>query len=333
MKKLFLAIAVLFAITEGKAQLSDWQKQHAKKVMFYDNWLQSRLDENDADASTEIELGNDFWFRAYLEDKDIPKVKDNRLDIRISCEGQWVTLNEMVAATNVSAATGGNGIYPSFAQIQLPGLDNFWKTRNVFSCCGFSQPGKYDEYTNYGCSNNGFYGESLLRYLLSKIDSKVVAGAVLNVKYELVYRTKGDYLALGGTYETLAEGTIKLKVPAKEKALTSDIYRFTDNPGMRDKALEEKIKAGILSLTPGTVKSIQKVQIVSNAYNIEKNGLGTPLKRWLKTRIVFTSAITGETFTSYVNVTFLYNGNGYDENVHDAYFQCGNIFAPSFGVK
>lgn len=333
MKKVFLAAIAVFMIGQTKAQLSDWQKAHAGKVMFYDNWLQSRLNENDADASSEIELGDDFWFRAYLEDKAVPKVKDNRLDIRISCEGQSVTLNDMVAITTKSAEIGVNGIYPSLVQIQLPGLDNFWKTNNVFSCCGFSQIGKYDEYTSYGCSNNGFYGETLLRYLLSKIDSKVVAGAVLNVKYELVYRTKGEYLVAGGTFETLAEGTVKLKIPSKEKALTSGIYRFADNPGMKDKALEEKIKSGILALAPGTVKSIQKIQIVSNAYNIEKNGLGTPLKRWLKTRVVFTSAITGETFTSFVNVTFLYNGGGYDENVHDAYFQCGNTFAPSFGVK
>ncbi len=323
---------VLLAFAQTKAQLTDWQKQHTKKIVFFDNWLQSRLDESDADASQEIELGNDFWFRAYFDDNSLPKVKDNHFDIRISCEGQSVTLNDMAAYAN-SMFASSKGILPNYVQIQLPGLDNFWKTRNVFSCNGYSMKGEFDKRTDYGCSNNSFFSESLLRYLLSKIDSKVIAGTTLNVKYEMVYRTKGEYMQAGGTFETLAEGTVKLKIPTKEKALVSDIYRLQERPGMADKALEDKIKTGILSLTGGIVKDIQKVQIISSAYNIEKNYQGTPLNRWLQTRVIYTSATTGETFTSLVNVTFLYNGTGYDENVHDAYFQCGNTFAPGFAFS
>ena len=101
---------------------------------------------------------------------------------------------------------------------------------------------------------------------------------------------------------------------------------------MKDAALEARIKKGILALTTGYVKDIQKIQIVSNGYNIEKNYQGTPLDQWLQVRIVYTSPITTETFTSLVNVVFLYNGSGYEPDVHNVYFQCGNTFIPSFAI-
>lgn len=331
MKKLLLSAVVLFAFIPGKAQMTDWQKQHNKQIAFFDTWLQSRMNEGDADASPEIELGNDFWFRAYFDDKDVPK-RDNKLELRISCEGVAVTLNDMYlhAKNNFSAA---KGILPYYDQIQIPGVETFWKSKNVFSCCGTAPVGKFDEVTNSGCFNNGFYAESLLRFLLSKIDSKVIAGAVLNVKFEMVYRTSGEYRMPGGVYQTLAEGTVKLKVPAKEKALTSEIYRIAQRAGMADKTLEETIKNGILTLAQNDVSDVLKVQVLSNSYSTERNNQGVTLNRWLKTRVIYKSKATNETFTSIVNVVFNYDGSNYDPNVSNVYFQCGNTFVPTYAVK
>jgi len=332
MKKLFLiTLVAVFAITKTNAQLTDWQKQHAGKVVFFDTWLQSRLDETDADASQEIELGNDFWFRAYFDDKNAPK-RDNKLELRISAEGVAVTLNDMYLHAKDNFATA-KGILPYYDQIQLPGIDNFWKNKNIFSCCGFAPTGKFDEFNNYGCQNNGYYAESLLRYLLAKIDNKVIPGASLSVKFELVLRTSGEYRGPGGTYEPIADGTLKLKVPAKEKALKSDLYRFVEVPGMSDKSLEENIKKGILTLAQADVSEVLKVQVLSNSYNIEKNNYGVALDRWLQTRVVYKSKATGEEFTSLVNVVFNYDGSNYDPNVSKVYFQCGNTFVPTFGIK
>jgi hypothetical protein len=321
----------LFALIQGKAQMTDWQKSQNKKIVFYDTWLQSRMDESDADASNDIELGNDFWFRAYFDDSNVPK-RDNKLELRISCEGVAVTINDMYnhAKDNFSTA---KGILPYYDQIQIPGIDNFWKNKNVFSCCGMAPTGKFDEYNSYGCQNNGYYAESLLRYLLSKIDNKVTAGSVLNVKYELVLRTKGEYRGPGGEYQSIAEGTLRLKVPAKEKALTSELYRLTERPGMTDKALEETIKKGILTLAQSDVSDVLKVQITSNSYNTDKNNYGIALNRWLQTRVIYKSKATNEIFTSIVNVVFNYDGSNYDPNVSKVFFQCGNTFAPSFAVK
>jgi hypothetical protein len=332
MKKVLTAVVLMTVLFQSKAQLTAWQKAHNKQVVFYDNWLQSRLDENDADATTELEYGNDFWFRAYFDDASLPKSKGNELDIRLSCEGVSVTINDMYqhAKTNFYSS---NGILPNYDQVQIPGLDNFWKTKNVFSCCGFSMIDKFDEFNNYGCGNNGFYAESLLRFLLSKIDSKVIPGAVLNIKYEMVYRTKGEYRMPGGEYQSLAEGTLKMKIPVKEKLLTSQIYRLLPVAGMNDKALEETIKRGILVTAQTVISDVYKVQVVSNSYNIDKNYQGTPLNRWLKVRVVYKAKATGEVFTGFANVTFLYNGGDYDKEVNKVYFQCGNTFAPSCGVK
>lgn len=271
MKKLFFSSVAFFCLmNSASAQLTDWQKQQNKKIVFYTTWLQSRLDETDTDVSTGTELGTKFWFRAYFDDKSLPPGRDNKIDLRLSCEGVSVTLNDMYnyAKTNFITA---KGILPYYDQIQIPAVSSFWKTKNVFSCCGFAPPGEFDKRTDYGCTNNGYYAESLLRFLLSKIDGKVIPGATLPVKYELVYRTKGEYLAPGGTYEPLAEGTLNLKVPAKDKAVVSDLYRIAERPGMADKALEEKIKSGILALTSGVVGDIKKIQVVSSAYNIDKN--------------------------------------------------------------
>ncbi len=332
MKKLLLSLIVLLALTQTKAQLTDWQKQHNKQIMFYDNWLQSRLNEGDADASQEIELGNDFWFRAYMDDNSIPKTRGNKIDLRISCEGVSVTLNDMYnyAKTNFYSS---NGILPNYDQIQIPGVDNFWWNKNVFSSCGFNTNGEFDKFTNYGCTNNGFAAESLLRFLLSKIDNKVVAGAVLNVKFELVYRTAGEYRMPGGTYETLAEGTVKLKVPAKDKALAGHIYRLVERPGMADKALEESIKNGILTQAQTVIADVIKIQVISNAYKIDKNSQGVPLNRWVKARVIYKAKSTGETFTGFVNAVFNYDGTNFDSNVSKLFFQCGNTFAPSYAVK
>lgn len=333
MKKMILAAAITcLAFNNTKAQLTDWQKAHNKKIVFYDNWLQSRLNESDADAATELEFGNDFWFRAYMDDASLPKDKGNRLDLRLSCEGVAVTINDMyIHAKNNFYSS--NGILPNYDQVQIPGLDNFWKTKNVFSCSGFSMVDKFDEFNSYGCGNNGFYGESLLRFLLSKIDSKVTPGAVLNIKYELVYRTKGEYRMPGGEYESVAEGTLKLKIPAKDKLLTSQIYRLANTAGMNDKNLEATIKKGILVTSQNVIEDVYKVQVISNSYNIDKNSYGTPINRWLKVRVVYKGKATGEVFTGFANVVFNYNGSGFDTEVNKVFFQCGNTFAPSCGVK
>lgn len=333
MKKIILSAAIsCLAFTNLHAQLSSWQKNHNKQIMFYDNWLQSRLDEGDADATTELEYGNDFWFRAYMDDASLPKDKSNKLDLRLSCEGVSVTINDMFLHAK-SNFYSSNGILPNYDQVQIPGLDNFWKTNNVFSCCGFAMVDKFDEFNNYGCGNNGFYAESLLRFLLSKIDAKVIPGAALNVKFELVYRTKGEYRMPGGDYQPVAEGTLRLKIPAKEKLLNSQIYRLVQNPGMTDKTLEASIKKGIMVTSQNVIDEVYKVQVISNSYNIDKNYNGTPINRWLKVRVVYKGKTTGEIFTGFANVVFNYNGGGFDTEVNKVFFQCGNTFAPSCGVK
>lgn len=333
MKKIILSAFIsCIAFNTINAQLTDWQKAHNKQVVFYDNWLQSRLNESDADATTELEYGNDFWFRAYMDDASLPKDKGNRLDLRLSCEGVAVTINDMYIHAKQNFYNG-NGILPNYDQVLIPGLDNFWKTKNVFSCSGFAGIDKFDEFNNAGCSNNGFYGESLLRFLLSKIDDKVKPGSVLNIKYELVYRTKGEYRMPGGEYQSVAEGILKLKIPSKEKLLTSQIYRLVSTPGMTDKSLEATIKKGILVTAQNVIDEIYSIQVISNSYNIDKNYNGTPLNRWLKVRVVYKAKPTGEVFTGFANVVFNYNGGGFDTEVNKVFFQCGNTFAPSCGVK
>lgn len=333
MKKVFIgAMSIICFNITAKAQLSDWQKQHNKKIVFYKTWLQSRLDEGAAEATEEVELGSQFWFRAYFDEKSLPKSRGNELDLRISAEGVSVTINDMFQHARNNFYTS-NGILPNYDQIQIPGLDNNWKSPNVYSNMGFSKPGQFDEFNNYGCLNEWQFAESLLRCLLSKIDSKVIPGGTLSVKYELVYRTKGEYRMPGGEYQSLAEGTVRFKIPAKEKLLTSEIYRVPAMPGMTDKTLEETIKRGILVTAQDVISDVYSVKVVNNAYNIDKNVNGIPLNRWLRVRVIYKGKATGETFTGLANVVFNYNGSDYDKEVSKVYFQCGNTFTISAGVK
>ena len=332
MKKLFLSAAILFALAPAKAQLSDWQNQHNKQIMFFTTYLGPSLSEGDGQAVKEIELGQQFWYRAYMDDKSLPKSTDGKLDLRLSCEGVSVTLNDMCIYAKDNFASS-NGILPNYDQIEIPGVSSNWKNKNVYSNMAFSEPGQFDKYSSYGCQNNWQFTESLLRFLLSKIDSKVLPGAVLNIKFELVYRTKGEYRMPGATYEPVVEGTVNLKIPAKEKALNNQIYRLVEVPGMADKVLDEGIKKGILTLAQTVVADVYKVQVVSNSYNIDKNNYGTPLSRWVQARVIYKGKATGETFTGLVNVVFNYDGSNYDQNASKVYFQCGNTFAPSFAIK
>lgn len=332
MKKILLSTALLLLVSFGFAQLNDFQKSNNKKVVFYTTWLQSRTNETAVDAATEVELGKPFWFRAYFENADVPKLKDNHLDLRISCAGASATLNDMFLFAKENFYSS-NGILPNYDQIQIPGLDNFWKSNNIFSCNGFSMPEEFDKFSNYGCANNGFYAESLLRFLLAKIDSKVVPGAVLEVKYELVNRSKGEWRMPGAVFETLAEGTFKMKVPAKENAITGQLYRCVEMPGMNDKAMNEGIKNAILSQAQSVISDVYKVQVLNSGYNNDRGNNNVVLNRWVTARVVYKSKTTGMVFTGKVNVVYNFDGVNYDRNVSKLFFQCGNTFAPSFAVK
>lgn len=332
MKKILLSTALLLLVSFGFAQLNAFQKASNKKIVFYNTWLQSRLDETASDASAEGELGKPFWFRAYFENADVPKQKDNHLDLRISCAGTSVTLNDMFLFAKENFYSS-NGILPNYDQIQIPGLDNFWKSNNIFSCNGFSPNDDFDKFNNYGCQNNGFYAESLLRFLLAKIDSKVVPGAVLELKYELVNRSKGEWRMPGAEFATLAEGTYKMKVPAKEGAINSQIYRCVEMPGMNDKAMNDGIKSAMLSQAQNVISEVYKVQVLNSGYNNDRGNNNVVLNRWVTARVVYRSKVTGMVFTGKVNVVYNFDGANYDKNVSKLFFQCGNTFAPSFAVK
>lgn len=332
MKKILLSTALLLSVSFGFAQLNDFQKANNKKIVFYNTWLQSRLNETAADASAEGELGKPFWFRAYFENANVPKLKDNHLDLRISCNGQSVTLHDMAIFAKDNFYTS-NGILPNYDQIQIPGLDNFWKTNNIFSCNGFSPVDEFDKFSNYGCANNGFYAESLLRFLLAKIDEHVKPGAVLELKYELVNRSKGEWRMPGAVFETLAEGIYKMKIPAKENALTSQVYRCVQMPGMTDKAMDDGIKSAILSQAQNVISDVYKVQVLNSGYNNDRGTNNAVLNRWVTARVVYKSKLTGMVFTGKVNVVYNFDGMNYDKNVSKLFFQCGNTFAPSYAVK
>lgn len=332
MKKTVFVTALLLSVLASKAQLNEFQKANNKKIVFYTTWLQSRTNETAADAATEATFGQPFWFRAYFDNADIPKKLGNEFDLRISCAGQSVTLHDMAifAKDNFS---NSNGILPNYDQIQIPGLDNFWKSRNIFSCNGFSPNDDFDKFNNYGCQNNGFYGESLLRFLLAKIDAQVKPGAVLDVKYEMVNRTRGEWRMPGAVFETLAEGTLKLKIPAKEGALLTQIYRCVQVPGMNDKAMNEGIKNAILSQAQNVISDVYSVQVLNSGYNNDRGNNNVVLNRWITARVVYKSKQTGMVFTGKVNVVYNFDGANYDKNPSKLFFQCGNTFAPSYATK
>jgi hypothetical protein len=315
MKKIVTIILATVLAIQAKAQLSDFQKENSNKVVFFDHWLSSRLNETASETTNEIELGKQFFYRAYFADK--APAQDGKLDLRLTCEGVSVTLNDMYLHAKANFYTS-KGILPNYDQIEIPGVSSNWKNSGVFSNMGFAKPGQF---------------ESLLRFLLSKIDAKITPGANLPVKYEIVQRTKGEYRMPGIEYKSLAEGTLTLKVPAKEKLLTSEIYRMPEMPGITDKDLEATIKKGILVTNQDVISDVYKIVVVSNSFNIEKAYNGTPLNQWIKVRVIYKGKTTGEVFTGFANVAYNYNGSGFDKEVSKVYFQCGNTFAISAGVK
>lgn len=330
MKKIVTIMLATVLAIQAKAQLNNFQKENSNKVVFFDHWLSSRLDETASEATNEIELGKPFWYRAYFADK--APAQDGKLDLRLTCEGVSVTINDMYLHAKANFYSS-KGILPNYDQVEIPGVSSNWKTSMVYSHMGFGKPDQFDESNNYGCQNNWQYSESLLRFLLSKIDAKITAGASLSVKYEIVQRTKGEYRTPGVEYKSLAEGTLTFKVPAKDKLLTSQVYRMPEMPGMTDKDLEATIKKGILTTNQDVISEVYKIVVVSNSYNIEKAYNGTPLNQWIKVRVIYKGKTTGEVFTGFANVAFNYTGSGFDKEVSKIYFQCGNTFAISAGIK
>lgn len=361
MKKLFfslLACSLLFNVTtqaqyfgigkkkekakveekpaEQPSLLNEWQKSNNHKIVFFDDFLGSTVTESA--SSSEIELGEDFWFRAYFDKAEgIDRTKP--LDIRLSCQGVSLSMKDIWAYSRANFSNT-NGILPAYDQLHLAGMDNWWKNNNIFSMNGFIGAEDFDKPGSSGqpCQYVSFPNESILRMLLAKIDGKVVYGTTLEVKYELIERQSGNYFdEAGGEWLTRAEGTLKLKVGDKAKNISGNLYRLPSASAtyfMEDPKIEKAIKEGMLGIPTSakTVAEVYKVDLTMGDFKVFKDANGVPINRWISARVLFKSKNTNMYFTGIVNATFEYNGTDYNTSVKDLYYQCGVTPVPSFGI-
>lgn len=309
--------------------LNDWQKAHNKQIVFFDNWLGSRADETEADASKTIELGEDFWIRSYFEPVNMPK---NPMDLRVSCEGVSLSLKDLWQYGKTNYANT-HGILPAYDQLVLPSADNWWKNANVWSMCGTAATEDFEKAgsAGYACMYNSYPAECLVRMLLAKIDAKVVAGANLNVKFELLEKSDASYFESTGTWTPVSEGTLTFHVGDKAKLLNNNYYGFMRS-GLDDMKVEESIKKAILSMSNDVISEVQKIDIISNDFQYYKNDLGVPIYKWITVRIIFKSKIDGILYAGNVNASFNYNGSTYDANPAKLFYQCGIMPVNKIGL-
>lgn len=230
---------------EAPSLLNEWQKTKDHQIVFFDTWPGTTF--NETSSSEVIELGEDFWFRAYF-DKGLGVDRKKPLDLRITCEGVTLSMKDIWAYSKANYFST-NGVLPAYDQLHIPGLDQWWRTSNVYGMCAMNTADNFDKpgSPGYGCNFNDFPAEVLFHMLLAKINDKIIYGNTLEFKYELIQRESGSYYeAAGGAWIPVATGSIKMHVGDKAKSLTGNMYRFPTSPGMVDPKTVEEIKKAML---------------------------------------------------------------------------------------
>ena len=113
---------------EAPSLLNDWQKTKDHQIVFFDNWSGTTF--NETSSSDMIELDEDFWFRAYF-DKCLGVDRKKPLDLRISCEWVSLSMKDIWAFSRANYAST-NGIFPAFDQLHLLGMEQWWRTSNLY---------------------------------------------------------------------------------------------------------------------------------------------------------------------------------------------------------
>jgi hypothetical protein len=294
-----------------KSTLTEFQRQNLGRVLFISkDVIDTEWNgETEADNLTEIELGQPFYLRYYIDNGGWDYSKDQYLDIRFIAEGITFTGREFVKyAYDLVAKAPQQNTFGHFVKFETANnLESVMmqESQEMVTTNMVSPRGAYIPYL--------MRGEDTFRYFLqTKLKAKLKPGSTINLKVEIYRTSEATYSpskpSVAG--EVYASGEIKLKVTNLYKQPDGLFNRFFSE-GMVSPTHADGAAKTIAQKFPTSVKKVHKVFFLDSDFTPSYNSLTGAIISGSVVAWVLFETPDGVIFNTKTRLTFPYNGSGY----------------------
>lgn len=294
-----------------ESTLTEFQRKNLGRVLFISkDVIDTEWNgETEADNLTEIELGQPFYLRYYIDNGGWDYSKDQYLDIRFIAEGITFTGREFVKwAYDMVAKAPQQNTFGHMVKFETANnLESVMmqESKEMVTTNMVSPRGAYIPYL--------MRGEDTFRFFLqTKLKAKLKPGSTINLRVEIYRTSEATYSpskpSVAG--EVYASGEIKLKVTDLYKKPDGLFNRFFSE-GMVSPTHADGAAKTIAQKFPTTVKKVHKVFFLDSDFTPTYNSLTGAIISGSAVAWVLFETPDGVLLNTKTRLTFPYNGNGY----------------------
>ena len=294
-----------------ESTLTEFQRKNLGRVLFISkDVIDTEWNgETEADNLTEIELGQPFYLRYYIDNGGWDYSKDQYLDIRFIAEGITFTGREFVKwAYDMVAKAPQQNTFGHMVKFETANnLESVMmqESKEMVTTNMVSPRGAYIPYL--------MRGEDTFRFFLqTKLKAKLKPGSTINLRVEIYRTSEATYSpskpSVAG--EVYASGEIKLKVTDLYKKPDGLFNRFFSE-GMVSPTHADGAAKTIAQKFPTTVKKVHKVFFLDSDFTPSYNSLTGAIISGSAVAWVLFETPDGVLLNTKTRLTFPYNGSGY----------------------
>ena len=294
-----------------ESTLTEFQRKNLGRVLFISkDVIDTEWNgETEADNLTEIELGQPFYLRYYIDNGGWDYSKDQYLDIRFIAEGITFTGREFVKwAYDMVAKAPQQNTFGHMVKFETANnLESVMmqESKEMVTTNMVSPRGAYIPYL--------MRGEDTYRFFLqTKLKAKLKPGSTINLRVEIYRTSEATYSpskpSVAG--EVYASGEIKLKVTDLYKKPDGLFNRFFSE-GMVSPTHADGAAKTIAQKFPTTVKKVHKVFFLDSDFTPSYNSLTGAIISGSAVAWVLFETPDGVLLNTKTRLTFPYNGSGY----------------------